>query len=425
MWNKPENPVAIAPSQIVIGLYVWLDLSWDDHPFLTNRFKLRSSKQLETIRLLPLEGKLYYYPSQSSANPLPSSTTDTVSQTAPMASDPAAGLATEMAQLNREKHERLRQQKDAAARADRAWEQAARVTREAMLGMVNQPKQAGAQLLELSRKTASLIAQSQEVLLHLLGDKEGEGPQFHALNVMTLSMLLGKSAGLNENQLAELALGTLAHDIGKAKVPAHILKAKNRAKHEEDFYRQHGAYGVELAKISGAFGPTALSVIADHHEFLDGSGWPTGKTAPGPAARIAALVNRYDRLCSPEPTGRTPLMPAEALARLFRVEPGKFDQRLLSLLIKLLGVYPPGTLVRLNDESLGLVVCPGKESLRPTVLIYSPEVNKRDAPTIDLAQVEELKIEEALRPTGIPADVLDWLNPRQRLSYFFSTEKGK
>lgn len=425
MWNKPENPVAIAPSQIVIGLYVWLDLSWDDHPFLTNRFKLRSSKQLETIRLLPLQGKLYYYPNQSSASPLSPSTDDEACTTDSMASDPAAGLAAEMAQLNQEKHDRLRQQKDAAARADRAWEQAARVTREAMLGMVSQPKLAGAQLLELSRKTASLIAQSQEVLLHLLGDKEGEGPQFHALNVMTLSMLLGKSAGLNESQLAELALGTLAHDIGKAKVPAHILKEKSRAKHEEDFYRQHGAYGVELAKISGAFGPTALSVIADHHEFLDGSGWPSGKTAPGPAARIAALVNRYDRLCSPEATGRNALMPAEALARLFRVETGKFDQRLLSLLIKLLGVYPPGTLVRLNDESLGLVVCPGQESLRPTILIYSPELNKRDAPTIDLAQVEELKIEEALRPTGIPADVLNWLNPRQRLSYFFSTEKGK
>lgn len=116
-------------------------------------------------------------------------------------------------------------------------------------------------------------------------------------------------------------------------------------------------------------------------------------------------------------------MPAEALARMFRVETARFDPRLLSMLIKLLGVYPPGTLVRLNDESLGLVVSPGKESLRPTVLIYSPEVDKRDAPTVDLGLVSELKIEEALRPSSIPSDVLQWLSPRQRLSYFFSTDK--
>lgn len=70
-----------------------------------------------------------------------------------------------------------------------------------------------------------IAPEGREVLLHLLGDKEGDGPQFHALNVMTLAMLLGKVAGLNEAQLAELAMGTLAHDIGKAGVPPFSSKA--------------------------------------------------------------------------------------------------------------------------------------------------------------------------------------------------------
>ena len=424
MWKRPEKPIAINPSQVAIGLYVWLDMPWDDHPFLYNRFKISDAKQIASLRAIKSQGKLYYYPDKSAAEPEPPLATQ--EDNAEVVADPIAEAAIneEIERRNKEKHEQRRQQKDVAARADRAWEQAAKVTREAMIGMTRSPKQAGAQLVDLSQKTASMIAQGQEVLLHLLGDKEGDGPQFHALNVMTLAMLLGKVAGLSEAQLAELALGTLAHDIGKAKVPAHILKSNARAKHEEAFYRQHGEYGVELAKISGVFGPTALSVIADHHEYIDGSGWPTGKTNAGPAARIVALVDRYDRLCSPESLGRDALMPAEALARLFRVESARFDQRLLSMLIKLLGVYPPGTLVKLNDESLGLVVSPGKESLRPTILIYSPEVDKRDAPTIDLAQIDELKIEESLRPSSIPADVLQWLNPRQRLSYFFSTNKS-
>ncbi|MBK7417134.1 MAG: DUF3391 domain-containing protein [Dechloromonas sp.] len=424
MWKKPEKPIAIDPAQVALGLYVWLDMPWDDHPFIYNRFKISDAKQITSLRAIKSKGKLYYYPEKSSAEPLALSNASEMEALPPADPLQEAAINIEIDRCNAEKHTRLRQQKDAAARADRAWEQAARITREAMIGMTRSPKQAGAQLAELSKNTASMITQGQEVLLHLLGDKEGEGPQFHALNVMTLAMLLGKVAGLNEAQLAELAMGTLAHDIGKARVPAHILKAKTRAKHEEEFYRQHGNYGLEMARISDAFGPTALSIIADHHEYMDGSGWPTGKTNPGPAARIVALVDRYDRLCSPESHERDALMPAEALARMYRVEAARFDTRLLSMLIKLLGVYPPGTLVKLNDESLGLVVSPGKESLKPTILIYSPEVDKRDAPTVSLSQVEGLKIDEALRPSSIPPDVLQWLNPRQRLSYFFSTDKS-
>lgn len=422
MWKKPGSPVVIAPSQVVIGLYIWLDIPWDDHPFLYNRFKVTSEKQVCTVRALPIRGKLYYYPDKSSASPLPLSMANEASVVQPDDGS-AAALALEMARENKEKHERLWKLKDAAARADRAWEQAARVTREAMLGMGRTPKQAGQQLADLSRNTAKLISESQEVLLHLLGDKNGEGPQFHALNTMTLAMLLGKVAGLGEAQLSELALGALSHDIGKLRIPLHILKAKKRAKHEEDFYRAHPAYGTEIAKSSEAFGSTALAIIADHHELIDGSGWPKGKNNAAPAARIVALVNRYDRLCSPESPDNEALMPSEALSRLFRFESGKYDQQLLSLMIKLLGVYPPGTVVRLNDESLGLVVSPGRESLRPTVLIYTPEIAKQEAPTVDLSQNTELKIEEAIRPSTLPPDVLGWMNPRQRLSYFFSTEK--
>lgn len=423
MWKKPEKPVAIHPSQVVEGLFIWIDLPWDDHPFLYGRFKVRDEKQVATLKSLPtLPGNLYYYAEKSDVDPGP------VVETPP-AHEAGAAEAIEnersrqLAEEKKQQQQRLQQRKDAAARADRAWEKSARATREAMLGMARTPRQAGAQLMELSQQTAQIIAQGQEVLLHLLGDKQGDGPQFHALNVMTLSMLLGKSLGLSEEQLAELALGALAHDVGKVKIPVHLLKTRERARHEEDFYREHVRFGVQLAQESGVFGPAALAVVADHHERLDGSGWPAQKRALDPITAIVALANRYDRLCSPESPEREALMPAEALSRLYRGELEKFDKRHLSLLIKLLGVYPPGTLVRLNDESLGLVVSPGSDSLKPTVLVYSPEVDKRDAPTIDLADANDLKIEEALKPSSLPADVLAWINPRQRLSYFFSTEK--
>jgi hypothetical protein len=94
------------------------------------------------------------------------------------------------------------------------------------------------------------------------------------------------------------------------------------------------------------------------------------------------------------------------------------------MLIKMLGIYPPGTLVQLNDGALGMVVSPGRESLRPKVLVYNPELTKEDAATVDLAQEPDLKIDEALKPSSLPPEALAWLNPRKRLSYFYSAEGG-
>jgi HD-GYP domain-containing protein (c-di-GMP phosphodiesterase class II) len=322
----------------------------------------------------------------------------------------------------REKAELLHRQKDPVVLAEVGWERAADTVRDALLNLARTPRAAGEQLASLSRDTAASIAEGEQVLLHLLGDKQGDGPQFHALNVMTLSMLVGKAAELTEGELADLALGALAHDAGKDKVPSHILKNANRKKHEEDFYRQHVQFGLTFAQESGVFSRRALAVIADHHEALDGSGFPSGKSQLDVGARIVGMVNRYDRLCSPEAEHAEALMPTEALAQMYRTESNRFDPRLLALMIKMLGVFPPGTLVRLSDDSIALVVAPGKDSLRPTVLVYAPQLNKDSAPTLDLSSDTPLRIKTALKPSALAPKVTHWFRPRQRLSYFYSSD---
>jgi HD-GYP domain-containing protein (c-di-GMP phosphodiesterase class II) len=235
-------------------------------------------------------------------------------------------------------------------------------------------------------------------------------------------MLLGKKMDLTERELADLAMAALAHDVGKVKVPAHLFKTTARKRHEETFVQQHVMYSVQLATDSGAFSKEALQAIADHHEAMDGTGFPQGKRDVGRHAAILALVNRYDNLCTPEALNQDPMVPAEALSHIFRAESNRYDPVLVRALIKLLGVYPPGTLVHLSDASLALVVAPGAESLRPQVLVYSPEIPKDEAPVVELWNTPELKITEAIRPSTLPAEVLDWLNPQQRLSYYFSVE---
>lgn len=425
MWKKPGTPIPIDTTQLVVGLYVWLDVNWDEHPFVSSRLLVKTPKDVAIIQALDVIGRLYYYPEKSSSAPAALAAVPKEEAAAALVAEKLAVLK-EVEQLEAAKVAKLRRQKDAAARADRAWENAARATREALLNMSRSPKVAGEQLAQLSRDTATSIAQGQEILLHLLGDKKEQGPQFHALNVMTLCMLVGKKAGLSERELADLALASLAHDAGKSQIPSQILKTSKRKKHEEDFYRQHVSFSVQFAAQSGAFSPEALAAIADHHEAVDGSGWPLAKKNTSRSARILAMVDRYDWLCSPdEVTDRVPLMPAEALATMFRNESGQYEMSLLSALIKLLGVYPPGTVVQLSDGTLAMVVSPGRKSLQPKVLIYSPEQSKEEAPTLDLDTEPELKITEAIRPSTLPPDVLQWLNPRQRLSYFFSVEDAQ
>ena len=431
MWKSPGTPVLLEESQLAVGLYVWLNMSWDEHPFLTNRFLIKSIKEIETIRSLGAAGRLYYYPEKSTTSPNRKAILETAladieeEKSAGIISSNKAALAQEILRAERVKKDAYRVQKDAAVRAERAWENAARSTKDALLTMARSPKSAGEQLSLLSRETASTIAKGQEVLLHLLGDKKDSGPQFHALNTMTLCMVLGKRAGLTEAELGELALGALAHDAGKALIPAQIMKTWPRKKHEEDFYRQHVHLSVELATKSGVFSQPALDVIADHHEAVDGTGWPKGRKNISKGARILALVNLYDRLCTPEVPSREALMPSEALATLFRHHATTVDNELLRMLIKLLGIYPRGTVVKLSDDSLALVVAPGPDSLRPRVVIYTPEISKDLAPMLDLSHESDLKIVEALKPSSLPPDALEWLNPQQRLSYFYSVSNGQ
>ena len=426
MWTKPGPGIPIDASQVVVGLYVFLDVRWDEHPFISNRLLVKTPKDVAIIQSLDTKGRIFYYP-EKSTEPLPAfvpSPPSSAEVQAAMAAEKAA-VDAERKALDKAKKDKRQKQKDTATRADRAWENAARNTKEALLTLNRSPKAAGELLAALSQETAATISNGQEILLHLLGDKKDQGPQFHALNVLTLCMLVGKKMGLTERELADLAMGALAHDAGKVQVPSQILKSGARKKHEEDFYRQHVMFSVQLATQSGAFSREALTVIADHHEAPDGSGWPRARTESSRAARILAAVNRYDNLCTPEAEGVDPLMPAEALATMFRHEATRFDKTVLTVLIKLLGVYPPGTVVQLSDTSLAMVVGPGPTSLQPQVLIYAPELAKDEAPTLELHTEPSLKILEAIKPATLPPDVRAWLNPQQRLSYFFSVEDRK
>jgi hypothetical protein len=157
--------------------------------------------------------------------------------------------------------------------------------------------------------------------------------------------------------------------------------------------------------------------------MADGSGFPAHLklTAMGTGARILALVNRYDGLCNPARPGMA-LTPHEALAQLFSMQKSRFDASVLSAFIRMIGVYPPGSLVQLNDERQAMVVCVNAvRPLKPRVIVHEPGRPRHEALVLDLESVPHASIRRSLKPASLSTEAQEYLQPRQRICYFFES----
>jgi hypothetical protein len=104
---------------------------------------------------------------------------------------------------------------------------------------------------------------------------------------------------------------------------------------------------------------------------------------------------------------------------MFNIQNEMFDKDLLSLFIHCLGVYPPGTIVKLSNGNVGMVISVDpKTPLRPSVLLYDPAIPKKEALIFSMAEESDLSIEGSIRPSALPQDVYDYLSPRIRVTYF-------
>ena len=171
-----------------------------------------------------------------------------------------------------------------------------------------------------------------------------------------------------------------------------------------------------------------LRIIQEHHEYCDGSGYPRGlrEAAIGRLSRVVSLVNAFDDLCNPlDP--RQALSPHEALALMFKQQRERYDEVALKTFIRGKGIYPPGSLVQLEDERYALVLGMHPSlPLRPTLIVYEPSIPKAEALIVNLEQEPKLAIARSLRPAQLPEEALEYLNPRQQLTYYVDPrQRGK
>lgn len=405
-------------NQLQVGMHIELPSSWTAHPFLFNKFKIKSTEQVEIIQQLGLEYVLYH-PKKSDSQPLPSPVGPT--PVAP-ASDAAEALRDELARKKNERIESLKKYRRSLQKTEKEFENTFKQIKNVMSKMASRPLNAITEATELVNTISDAILGADNLVLHLMNEEgAGENLYYHSLNVTILSIMLAKVHGFSVNETRSLGLGAMFHDVGKLKIPAKVLRKKEPLTGPEaKLLELHTKYGVDLLKITKEFPEWILPIIMQHHEHLDGSGYPMRLKGNkiNRLAQIVAVVNTYDNLCHPmDPgKGRTPY---SALSYLYKEMKGKLNEDDIKLLVKLLGVYPPGSVVGLSDGRMGLVMSVNANRLLfPRVLVYDPSIPRNEAAIIDLEE-DGITIKKVFKPSQLKQEALEYLCPRAQLSYVY------
>ena len=416
------NTIDIAPEQLCVGLYVHLDIPWLDHGFARNSFKIRSAEDLAAIKHLGLQ-KIRFDPARSDCAPLSLSPQTTLVAEVAIHTPSAAEVALMTAKKAR--IERLNQTRNAVTQCEKQFAKAATTIRNISRNIFSRPQETREEADQLVQQMLDSLLIDKDIAIHLMNDKiAGEETYYHSLNVTVLAMMLAKELGLPAAEIKLLGTGCLFHDIGKIEIPSRIAnKAEALSSAERNLIQQHCQYGDAIAQKLG-LPRAAIDIIRKHHEYADGSGYPLHLKADGIPllVSIATIVNTYDNHCN-RPNPADSLSPYEALSIMFTQQRKLFAPEPLTVFIRCMGVYPPGTIVRLSDGTLGMVISVNSgKPLRPSILIYDPEVPKNEAIILDLVNEPELNVSASLKPRQLEPAVHDYLSPRKRMSYFMEAQ---
>ncbi len=251
---------------------------------------------------------------------------------------------------------------------------------------------------KIAEEMVESVLRNSEALLSLSRIKSHDEYTFqHSLNVGVLSLSLGRRIGLSRDELYNLTLGSLLHDIGKMRVPERILNKPGKLTEEEfEIIKKHPVFGYKILSELKDIDSSAFLPVLEHHERISGEGYPFGKKGNiSLFGKICAITDVYDAITTDRVYHRG-MIPYEALSRMYRWADRDFDKKLLEAFVKSVGIYPVGSVVLLSSGEIGVIIKQNKELLRPVVRIVMDNRKNRVKPKdVDLMK-EPLEIKRPI-----------------------------
>lgn len=415
---KQDKSFAISVDRLVPGLYVDVGLNWTEHPFLFRKFRIKSQDEIDVIKSLVKE--VTVFPGKSVVGAEPERAEE--ARLRPSAEESARKQWNEKKERMDEARHYREQRRKLSQRYQETSKKVMRFNKDVKTSPANAIKDAQ----EIVEALAGTFESSSSVLIDLINLSDSAyGEYAHSLNVTVLAMSIAKALELPSTEMRDIAMGALLHDIGKTMVPAKVLMKKGPLTGpEQKLAANHPLFGVKLVDNLPAaeVSEVAKKIIAQHHELADGTGYPRGIKGKEMLrqSQIVALANIYDNFCNP-PDPAQALNPKTAMATLYTRFSDKLDPELIGVFVRSMGIYPPGTLVKLSDESVGLVInVDSSNLLKPSVLLYNPDIPRSEALLVNLCDISGLTIDSVLNPEDCPENVKSYLGLKERLGYFVS-----
>jgi putative nucleotidyltransferase with HDIG domain len=343
----------ISLNQLRVGMYVaGIDCSWFRTPFLKHRFLVNTEKQIERLRRYNVQA-VDIDPSKGldvTSFPIAKETLHTIGLHTSLQSPPAHDAPRSLDTLNQELT-MARETRDKLIQSVKTVFAEISKTGSVQSGPVNEAVQEITIVTRTLSTHATFMAMSHGRSLDFSFNN-------HSLTVCTLAMIIGQALGYDLMRLQELATGALLHDIGLLQLPRHLFLTSTPLSGEDlATFHHHPRLGAITIEAQRDFPQTVRQIVADHHVTPDGQGYPSETSAGSTmeASRIIMIADRYDELLTGF-GGLRPLSSHAAIQYLFQEgEFGRLDLGLVSLFIKLVGIYPVYSLVELNTKERGMI----------------------------------------------------------------------